>query len=174
MKWAARTWAWDSEYLLNEARRVSEVVLELAAIFEAEVEAAVILAIEASSDTIWCWCCCEADMVAAEELDAWVASIFAALLDPVAISCLLDDVDDVDDVGRLLSHMANKLALRPLASTISLDLESDDKAFTSLWRCEEEENFRELLASLLVEATAAAAARVDSLLEAIWVEDEAA
>ena len=153
MKWAARTWAWDSEYLLNEARRVSEVVLELAAIFEAEVEAAVILAIEASSDTIWCWCCCEADMVAAEELDAWVASIFAALLDPVN---------------------ANKLALRPLASTISLDLESDDKAFTSLWRCEEEENFRELLASLLVEATAAAAARVDSLLEAIWVEDEAA
>ena len=151
MKWAARTWAWDSEYLLNEARRVSEVVLELAAIFEAEVEAAVILAIEASSDTIWCWCCCEADMVAAEELDAWVASIFAALLDPVN---------------------ANKLALRPLASTISLDLESDDKAFTSLWRCEEEENFRELLASLLVEATAAA--RVDSLLEAIWVEDEAA
>ena len=151
MKWAARTWAWDSEYLLNEARRVSEVVLELAAIFEAEEEAAVILAIEASSDTIWCWCCCEADMVAAEELDAWVASIFAALLDPVN---------------------ANKLALRPLASTISLDLESDDKAFTSLWRCEEEENFRELLASLLVEATAAA--RVDSLLEAIWVEDEAA
>ena len=149
MKWAARTWAWDSEYLLNEARRVSEVVLELAAIFEAEEEAAVILAIEASSDTIWCWC--EADMVAAEELDAWVASIFAALLDPVN---------------------ANKLALRPLASTISLDLESDDKAFTSLWRCEEEENFRELLASLLVEATAAA--RVDSLLEAIWVEDEAA
>ena len=151
MKWAARTWAWDSEYLLNEARRVSEVVLELAAIFEAEVEAAVILAIEASSDTIWC--CCEADMVAAEELDAWVASIFAALLDPLV--------------------NANKLALRPLASTISLDLESDDKAFTSLWRCEEEENFRELLASLLVEATAAAA-RVDSLLEAIWVEDEAA
>ena len=153
MKWAARTWAWDSEYLLNEARRVSEVVLELAAIFEAEVEAAVILAIEASSDTIWCWCCCEADMVAAEELDAWVASIFAALLDPLV--------------------NANKLALRPLASTISLDLESDDKAFTSLWRCEEEENFRELLASLLVEATAAAA-RVDSFLEAIWVEDEAA
>ena len=92
--------------MLNEARLVKDVDWELelwaaAAILVEDAAAVIFAAIEeASSDTI----CVEAE-------DAWVASIFAALLDPVN---------------------ANKLALRPLASTTSPDLESDDKAFTSL------------------------------------------
>lgn len=136
--------------MLNEARLVKDVDWELelwaaAAILVEDAAAVIFAAIEeASSDTI----CVEAE-------DAWVASIFAALLDPVN---------------------ANKLALRPLASTISLDLESDDKAFTSLelWCCEDEAaNFIELLASL-IEAAAICEEDMASLFEAMWVDEDAA
>ena len=127
---------------------------------DAVIFAAAAIELEASCDTI-----CEA------EEDAWVASIFAALLDPVN---------------------ANKLALRPLASTTSPDLESDDKAFTSLelWCADDEANFMELLASL-IEAAVICEEEMASLfeaiiellaspieatetLEAIWVDEEAA
>ena len=157
--------------MLNEARLVKDVDWELelwaaaaaaAVIFEddAVIFAAAAIELEASCDTI-----CEA------EEDAWVASIFAALLDPVN---------------------ANKLALRPLASTTSPDLESDDKAFTSLelWCADDEANFMELLASL-IEAAVICEEEMASLfeaiiellaspieatetLEAIWVDEEAA
>ena len=112
------TWAWASVCLEKEALLVKDVELA-AAIFEAvtsewEAEAC---------DTI-----CE---VEADKADAWVASIFAALLLPVN---------------------ASKLALRPLASTISLD-----------WLEAAAANFEDDLAS----------EDIDVNLEAAWVLEAA-